>query len=100
MPKDFELNIALNGEQVTATINRTTDEFPLTYIVTLASQEGKAAEIRFYGTIPGPYDDAPTPKSEAFFVENNVQDPAFEAAIAEALIEHEKHEYPALTPVI
>lgn len=99
MPTEFELTIPLNGETVTVRINRTTDDFPLTYVVTVPPK-GQTTEILFYGTIPGPYDDASTPQSEAYFRDNNVQDPDFEANIAKAIVEHEKHAYPTLTPVI
>lgn len=96
MPSNFEVTIPYKGAEKTVTVERTTDDFPLEYAVQLEGDE--KAKVLFYGTIPGPYDDAQTPGSEAYFAENTVQDPGFESAIAKAIVDHEKQEFPTLVP--
>ena len=104
MPTDFDVQIQLKGKDTTARVSRTTDEFPLYYTVTLPDQgagsagEPGKAELVFYGTIPGPYDDASTTESEAYFASDSVEDPDFRANISSAIIEHEKQIYPVLVP--
>ena len=98
MPSNFEVNIRYKEADTTVKVERTTDAFPLDYTINLPGSENQQAKVRFYGTTPGPYDDASTAKSEAYFIENPVPDPEFEASIAKAIIEHEKHDYPTLIP--
>ena len=102
MPNNFQINIAVKGEDTVGEVNRTTDEFPLHYTVSFPTQQGgeSQSELIFYGTIPGPYDDPSSPASEAFFEKNGINDPEAEAALSKAIIEHEKSDYPALVPII
>ena len=98
MPTNFQIHIPLKGEDTTADISRTTDEFPLHYTVRFSSGPVET-EVLFYGAIPGPYDDPSSPQSEAFFEKNGINDPEAEAALAKAIVDHEKHDYPQLVPV-
>ena len=98
MPTNFQINIPLKGEDTVADVNRTTDEFPLHYTVSFSSGQAET-EVLFYGTIAGPYDDPSSPQSEAFFEKNGINDPEAEAALAKAIVEHEKKDYPQLVPV-
>ena len=100
MPSNFEITARYKGTDTTVQVERTTDTFPLDYTVNLPGDENQQAKLRFYGTIPGPYDDASTAKSEAYFVENPSPDPEFEDSISKAIVEHEKDSYPALIPVV
>ena len=102
MPTRFQVNIQLKGQDTTVDVNRTTDEFPLHYTASPSSQEAgsgkdsQQTEMIFYGTIPGPYDDPTTPQSQAYFQNNSINDPEAEAALAKAIVEHEKHDFPTL----
>ncbi len=100
MPSNFEVSIRYKETDSTVKVERTTDQFPLDYTVTLPGEESQQAKLRFYGTIPGPYDDASTAGSEAFFLENPSPDPDFEENIAKAIVEHEKDTYPTLIPEV